>query len=112
MTAGISTNADEELIDLSEDSFSEMNFSRRKLVQFWVSLQTLYLLISTEALESLMPFSSSCKCETGFSAMVGIESKFRNKLQLLNYFRLKLSQTEIDVKSIVESSKRQAHPSH
>ena len=32
---GISTKADKELIDLSEDSSLEMNFSTRKLVQFW-----------------------------------------------------------------------------
>ena len=76
ITTGISTKADEELIDLSEDSSSKMNFSRTKLVQFWVSLLTLYPLISTEALKALMPFSSSYKCETGFSAMVGIKSKF------------------------------------
>ena len=40
MTTGISTKADEELSDLSENSSLEMNFNSRKLVQFWVSLQT------------------------------------------------------------------------
>ena len=44
--------------------------------------------------------------------MVGIKSKFRNKLQLSNSVSLKLSQIEINVKSIVESTKKQAHPSH
>ena len=76
MTTGISTKADEELIDLSEDSFLEMNFSTRKLVQFWVSLQTSYPLISTKTLKVLIAFSSSYKCEARFSAMVGIKSKF------------------------------------
>ena len=112
MTTGISTKADEEIINLSEDSSLEMNFSRRKLVQFWVSLQTSYLLISTESLKVLAAFSSSYRCEAGFSVMVGIKSKFQNKLQLSNSLRLKLSQIEINVKSIIESSKKQAHPSH
>ncbi|XP_077970335.1 zinc finger BED domain-containing protein 5-like [Styela clava] len=112
MMTGISIKADEELIDLSEDSSSEMNFSSRKLVQFWVSLQTLYPLISTEALKALMPFSSSYKCESGFSAMIGIKSKFRNKLQLSNSLRLKLSEIEMNVKSIMENSKKQAHLFH
>ena len=66
MTTGISTKADEEFIDLSEDSFLEMNFSTRKLEQFWVSLQTSYPLISTESLKVLIAFSSSYKCEAGF----------------------------------------------
>ena len=82
MTTGISTKADKELIDLSEDFSFEMNFSTRKLVQFWVSLQTSCPLISTESLKVLIAISSSYKCEAGFSAMVGIKSKFRNKLQL------------------------------
>ena len=79
MTTGISTKADEELIDLSEDSSLKMN---------------------------------SYKREAGFSALVGIKSKFRNKLQFSNFLRLKLSQIEINIKSIIENSKKQAHPSH
>ena len=112
MTTGISTKADEELIDPSVDFSLEMNFNPRKLVQFWVSLQTPYPLISTEALEVLMPFLSSYKCKTGFSTMVGIKSKFRNKLQLSNSLCLKLSHIEINVKSIMEISKKRAHPFH
>ena len=112
MTTGISTKPDEELIDFSEDSSLEMNFSTRKLVQFWVSLQTSYPIISTESLNVLIAFSSSYKCEAGFSATVGIKSKFRNKLQLSNSLRLKLSQIEINIKSIIESIEKQAHPSH
>ena len=112
MTTGISTKADEELIDLSEDFSLERNFNTKKLVQFWVSLPVPYPLISTEALKVLMPFLSSYKCETGFSAMVGIKSKFRNKLQLPNSLCLKLSLIKINVKSIMESNKKQAHPSH
>ena len=100
------------LSDLFEDSSLEMNFSIRKLVQFWVSLQTSYPLISTESLKVLVAFASSYKCEAGFLGMVGIKSKFRNKLQLSNFLRLKLSQIEINIKSIIESSKKQAYPSH
>ena len=112
MTTGISTKADEELINLSEDFSLKMNFNTRKLVQFWVSLQTPYPLISTEASKVLMPFLSPYKCEAGFSAIDGIKSKFRNKLQLPNFLCLKLSHIEINVKSIMESSKKQAHPFH
>ena len=74
MTTGMSTKADEELIDLSEDSALKMNFNTKKLAQFRLSLQPLFPLISAEALKALMPFSSSYKCESGFSTMVGIKS--------------------------------------
>ena len=112
MTTGISTKADEELFDLSEDSSLKMNFNTRKLIEFWVSLRTPYQIISTEALRVLLPFVTSYNCEAGFSAMVGIKNKYRNKLQLSNSLRLKLSDIEVDVKSIIERYKKQAHPSH
>ena len=112
MTTGISTKADEELFDLSEDSSLKMNFNTRKLIEFWVSLRTPYPIISTEALRVLLPFVTSYNCEAGFSAMVGIKNKYRNKLQLSNSLRLKLSDIEVDLKSIIERYKKQAHPSH
>jgi hypothetical protein len=39
MTTGISTKADEELIDVSEDTSLKLNFNRIKLAQFWLSVQ-------------------------------------------------------------------------
>uniref|UniRef100_A0A0L8G9Z5 DUF4371 domain-containing protein n=1 Tax=Octopus bimaculoides TaxID=37653 RepID=A0A0L8G9Z5_OCTBM len=56
VTTGISTKADEELIDLSKDSSLKMTFNTRKLVQFCASLQTPYPIISTKALNSTSPF--------------------------------------------------------
>ena len=53
----------------------------------------------------LHPFALSFNCEAGFSAMVGIKSKFRNKLQLLNSLSLKLSHIDVDVSSTTELTK-------
>ncbi|XP_003376928.1 conserved hypothetical protein [Trichinella spiralis] len=74
----ISTKTDEELIDLSEDT------------SFGSELKT-YPTLSTAALKVMLPFTTSYMCEIGFSAMIGIQSKFRNKLQLSNILRLKLT---------------------
>ncbi|XP_013793863.1 protein FAM200A-like [Limulus polyphemus] len=112
ITSGISTKAEEELFDLSEDASLKMNFNSRKLIQFWVSVRKPYPILSTEALKVLLPFSSSYHCEVGFSAMVGIKNKFRNKLQLSNSLRLKLTHIDVDVNAILDSNKKQAHPSH
>ena len=46
--------------------------------------------------------------KAGFSAMAGIQSKFRNKLQLSSTLRLKLSQIEINVKSNNKLSRKVA----
>jgi hypothetical protein len=60
----------------------KLNFNRRKLTQFWLSVQQTCPTLSIEALKVLLPFSSSYICEVGFSAMVGMKTKFRNKLHI------------------------------
>jgi hypothetical protein len=66
----------------------------------------------TEALNVWLPFSSSYICEAGFSAMVGMKTKFRNKLQLLNSLSLKITRTDVDVSAVINSNRTQAHQSH
>jgi hypothetical protein len=109
---GILTKADEELIDLSEDTSLKLNFNRRKLTQFWLSIQQTYPTLSTEALKVLLPFSSSYICEVGFSAMVGIKTKFRNKPQWSNSLLLKITRIDVDVSAVINSNRKQAHQSH
>ncbi|XP_050523920.1 zinc finger BED domain-containing protein 5-like [Daktulosphaira vitifoliae] len=109
---GISTKAEEELIDLSEDASLKLKYSRNNLIKFWLSAQQTYLTLSTETLKVLLPFSSSYLCEVGFSAMVGIKNKLRNKLQLSHSLRLKITTIEVDVGAVIKDCRKQAHPSH
>jgi hypothetical protein len=44
--------------------------------------------------------------------MVGMKTKFRNKLQLSNSLRLKISRIDVDVNAVINSSRKQAHQSH
>lgn len=112
MLTGISTKADEELIDISEDTSLKLKFSRNNLIEFWLSAQQKYQTLSTEALKVLLPFSSSYLCEVGFSAMVGIKNKHRNKLQLSHSLRLKINKIDVDVGAVINNSRKQAHSSH
>jgi hypothetical protein len=112
MTTGISTKADEELIDLSEDTSLKLNFNRRKLTQFRAVCSTNVSNSFTEALKVLPPFSSSYICEVGFSAMAGMKIKFRNKLQLANSLRLKITRIDVDVNAVIISNRKHAHQSH
>ncbi|KRX25518.1 SCAN domain-containing protein 3 [Trichinella nelsoni] len=86
---GMSTKADGELINLSEDSSFKVSFDRKTLTHFCLSVQNKYPTLSTAALKLLLPFTTSYLCEIGFSAMNGIKSKFRNKLKLSNIFATK-----------------------
>lgn len=112
ISTGISTKADEELIDLSENSSLKLQFSRNNVIQFWLSSQQIFPILSTEAIKILLPFSSSYMCEVGFSAMVGIKNKHRNKLKLSNSLRLKITKIDVDVIAVINHNRKQAHTSH
>ncbi|XP_003376369.1 zinc finger protein [Trichinella spiralis] len=112
VATGISTKADEELIDLSEDYSFKMSFDRKKLIQFWLSVENTYPTLSTAALKVLLPFTTSYMCEIRFSAMIGIKIKLRNKLQLSNNLRLKLTHISVDVEEVISQNRKQTHCSH
>uniref|UniRef100_A0A1Y1M059 HAT C-terminal dimerisation domain-containing protein n=1 Tax=Photinus pyralis TaxID=7054 RepID=A0A1Y1M059_PHOPY len=112
ITTGISTKAEEELIDLSENTFLKEIFNPQKLAEFWLSVEETYPTLSLEAMKILMPFTSSYICETGFSAMVAIKTKCRNKLQLSNSLRLKISCIKVDIDAVIKKCRKQAHASH
>ncbi|KAL4104623.1 hypothetical protein QTP88_019917 [Uroleucon formosanum] len=59
MTSGLSLRAKEELIELFEDSVFKMNFNRKKLISFWLSVQENYPTVFNEAVKMLLPFISS-----------------------------------------------------
>jgi hypothetical protein len=44
--------------------------------------------------------------------MVGVKIKFRNKLQLSNSLRLKITRTDVDVNAVINSNRKQAHQTH
>jgi hypothetical protein len=90
----------------------KLNFNSRKLTWFWLSVQQTCPTLTTDALKVLLPFSSSYICEVGFSATVGMKTKFRNKLQLSNSLRLKITRIDVDVNAVINSNRKQAHESH
>ena len=100
MTSGLSIRAKEELIELFEDSVFKMDFNRKKLISFWLSVQENYPTVSNEAVKMLLPLISSYNCEVGFSAMVAIKTKLRSKMKLSNSLRLKLTNVEVDIDDV------------
>ncbi|KRY32768.1 Zinc finger BED domain-containing protein 5 [Trichinella spiralis] len=93
VATGISTKANEKLIDLSEDYSFKESFDRKRL-------------------KVLLSFTTSNMCKIGFSAMIGIKTKLRNKLQLSNTLRLKLTHISVDIEEDISQNRKQAHCSH
>ena len=100
----------EEFTELTNDSLAKNDSRFCKLEEFGVKMQHCYPRIGIQALNVLVPFSSTYLCECGFSALLTIKSKARNRLHVQSDSRSALSTTLPDIKKLV--AKKQGHPSH
>ena len=100
----------EKFTKLTNDSFAKDEFHSCNLEEFWVKMQHCYPRIGIQALNILVPFSSTYLCECGFSALLTIKSKARNRLHVQSDIRCALSTTLPDIEKLV--AKKQGHPSH
>ena len=77
--------------------------------EFWVTYLPLYPKVGEEALRLILPFSSTYLCEAGFSALVVLKTKQRNRLNVENDLRCALSSFKPRISDLV---KKEQHPSH
>jgi zinc finger BED domain-containing protein 5/7/8/9 len=107
----LSTEEEEQLIELRNDKFHQTTFTNTTLEEFWLAVMKVYPLISLKAVNTLLPFSSSWFCEFGFSALTEIKSKKRERLlRIDDEMRVCLSTLEPRWNMIC--SLKQAQPSH
>ena len=100
----------EEFLDLKNDSAAKDAFQNMELEEFWTQVRGTYPLLATNALRILVQFSSTYLCETGFSALVHLKTKARNKLEVEADLRCALSITPPDIEGLV--SGKQCQKSH
>ena len=60
-----------------------------------------------EVLRVIVPFASTCLCETGFSALVHIKSKARNQLNIEDDMRLSISKTQPRISKLASDIQQQ-----
>lgn len=70
------------------------------------------LLIAVQTYVRARSFTISHMYQGEFSTMIGIETKFRNKLQLPNFLRLKMTRVDVDVKAAINGNRKQAYSLH
>ncbi|XP_077971296.1 protein FAM200A-like [Styela clava] len=100
----------EEFIELTNDSFAGDQFRTCDLEKFWVKMQRSYPRLGSNALKIIVPFSSIYLCECGFSALLTIKSKARNRLDVESDIRCALSAISPDIENLVAN--KQGQPSH
>lgn len=100
----------EEALDIKNSSAAKYDFEKMGQSLFWVKYYSIYPKIAEKALRLYLPFSSTYLCERGFSAVVAIKTKYRNKLDIGSDLRCAISMVKPRIVNLVKSM--QAHPSH
>lgn len=109
--AGLSSREQDSLVELSCDTALKLIFTQKYLAHFWMHVYPEYIDLSNKALLFLMPFTTTYLCETGFSALVALKTKYRNKLDIEPDVRLNLTSIQPDIKTLTMAI-QQYHPSH
>lgn len=100
----------ESFIELSCDGGLKMEFAKYELSEFWLKVKNEYPTLSKKALLFLIPFSTTYLCESGFSAMLEVKNKYRNRLNVDPNLRMKLTTIKPNISSLVATM--QTHHFH
>jgi hypothetical protein len=63
----------------------------KSCIEFWAGVEEEFPHLSRKALNILLPFAASHLCETGFSAVAAIKTKYRSVMNLENELRVAIS---------------------
>jgi hypothetical protein len=79
-TKHLSLIAQEELAELSSDRTLQLVFRNKDMCDFWPTVKNEYPIVAELAVRVLVPFATSYLCESAFSALTHIKSKYRTSL--------------------------------
>ncbi|XP_068243831.1 protein FAM200C-like [Palaemon carinicauda] len=80
--ANVAEEIQEEFLELKFNSTAKDEFNDFDLETFWIKYHSVYPLISHQALRVLTMFGSTYLCETAFSTLTAIKTKYRNRLDV------------------------------
>ncbi|KAG9282105.1 zinc finger BED domain-containing protein 5-like [Astyanax mexicanus] len=110
MASGLFGKAEDELLELSSDRTLKMKFKQQTPAEFWPIIGNEYKEVTLQAMRILLPFPTTYLCETSFSTMMAIKTKYRARLDVEDDLRVCLSPITPRIEKLC--SERQAHPSH
>lgn len=102
--------AKECFLELRSDSTLRVQFQEMILTNFWIAMLPEYPVLANRALRQLLPFTTTYRCEAGFSSLLVAKTKQRNRLCVENDLRCALSNTSPRITDLV--AKMQSQPSH
>jgi hypothetical protein len=102
--------AQEELIEMINDTGIESEFSSFSEKQFCVRRFLDYPALAKTVLKILLPFLTTYECEVGFSSLLQIKTKHRSRLNVEDDLRCALSPASPRIKKF--AAEEQGQPSH
>ena len=102
--------AKDDLIDLRTKEMLQNEFNSKSLGEFWCALTQAYPRLAKRAMSALILFATTYLCESGYSALVSIKTKIRNRLDVKDDMRVTLSKTTPQFHILIYSKQQQ--PSH
>lgn len=78
--AFLSLKEKEELVEIKNSKSAEIKFNSLSLEDFWITTSKVWETIGNRAINVLLQFATTYRCETGFSAMTAIKTKSRASL--------------------------------
>lgn len=111
LTDDLNVAMEDKLLELAADGGLKMSFeTTTSLGSFWIKVKTEYPELAEIALKTILPFPSTYLCETGFSTMSVIKTKYRNSVDIHSPMRVALS--SIEPRLDILTRNKQAHLSH
>ena len=81
----------DKLIELCMNRFLKMQFESKTLEQYWCCSMNMFPKLGEKALSTLIPFATTYLCESGFSTLLSIKTKSRNRLNAQADMRIAIS---------------------
>ncbi|GFX60765.1 SCAN domain-containing protein 3 [Trichonephila clavipes] len=106
----LSTTEEENFIDFTSSGEIKRQFCNKTLFQFWAEVDDEFSELKTKAFRILLQFSTSYLCETGFSVVAALKTKYRSQLNIEKELRVSISNIKPSFENLC--SARQAHGSH
>lgn len=100
----------EDIIDLQSQALLRQSFSTQDIGDFWCLQLRAFPVLAKEAICCLIPFVTTYLCESGFSTLVNIKTKSRNRLDPKHDIRIALSRNIPRFSLLI--AKKQQQPSH
>lgn len=104
----VGTGEQEELIDIQEDQTAKTKHKECSPINFWLSMASSYSMLASHAIPQLLIFPSTWECEQGFSIMMNIKSKNRNRIGAPgNDFRCAVSKFTPRIDQLADNKQKQ-----